>query len=106
MFEVFLDESGTHSGASVVCVGGFIGEADQWRAFAAEWSTVLHGYGIEFSQYHANRCGDDKLNLQLAELVNKHRLYGVVVSVVRSEFDHEASARYVSQFGGPFAFCA
>jgi hypothetical protein len=103
---MYFDESGEHPGSPVLCVGGFIARTEQWRAFEAEWGAFLDDYRIPRAEYHAKKCGDGKLNLQLAQLINKHTLHGIATSVVRSDYNRETSERWKSTMGGPYAFCA
>ena len=37
MIEAYLDESGTHAGAPVLCVAGYAGNRRQWKNFGKEW---------------------------------------------------------------------
>lgn len=46
--EVWLDDSGTHEGSDVVCLGGFIASHDRWRRLTPEWRGVLDVFGVPY----------------------------------------------------------
>ncbi len=48
MLKLFLDDSGTHVGSSVMSLGGFIARQDRWAMFEAEWAAALADYGLEW----------------------------------------------------------
>ena len=47
----YLDESGTHETSPISVMAGYLGTADQWRAFDADWIALVQGAGL--SHVHA-----------------------------------------------------
>ena len=43
----YLDESGTHQGSPVTVMGGLMGSARQWSAFAKTFTQIKKSYGFE-----------------------------------------------------------
>jgi hypothetical protein len=49
---VRADESGTHDGAKVCAVVGYVASPAQWKLFDSEWRKVLRAYGVEAHGFH------------------------------------------------------
>jgi hypothetical protein len=43
IFTAYLDESGTHAGAPISAMGGFVGDARQWRKFEKRAAKLFEG---------------------------------------------------------------
>jgi hypothetical protein len=54
MLQAYFDESGTHEGADVTCVAGYVFESDQCVRFDGEWRAVLEEYGL--NTFHMTDC--------------------------------------------------
>ena len=54
MMEAYFDESGTHRDSPLMCVTGYIIDADQCRRFQTEWDEVLSKYGVPY--FHMSDC--------------------------------------------------
>lgn len=50
--EVFIDESGTHAGSPVMCVGGYLFRKREAREFQREWGKRLAREGLAY--WHTN----------------------------------------------------
>jgi hypothetical protein len=37
IFDVYLDESGTHAASKAVSVAGYLATPERWNAFSVEW---------------------------------------------------------------------
>lgn len=48
LYQVNLDESGTHRGSRAVAVGGFVSTATRWERFAQEWQDALRAWGLRY----------------------------------------------------------
>lgn len=46
VIRAYFDDSGTHDGAPVVVMAGFVGADDQWDAFDCQWKALLAREGI------------------------------------------------------------
>jgi hypothetical protein len=42
LFEMYMDETGTHESAPVVGAAAYLARSEQWEAFTAAWTGVLH----------------------------------------------------------------
>jgi hypothetical protein len=51
IFTGYFDESGTHAGATVSAMGGFIGDARQWRKYEKRTAKLFRRYGVNV--FHA-----------------------------------------------------
>jgi hypothetical protein len=49
----YFDESGTHEGAGVMTLAGYVAAEEQWIKFSEEWLVLLHQFGL---QLHAHAC--------------------------------------------------
>jgi hypothetical protein len=41
-----LDESGTHETSPISIMAGYLGTAEQWRAFESDWTALLQAAGL------------------------------------------------------------
>jgi len=46
LLTTYLDESGTHETSPISVMAGYLGTADQWRAFDADWTALIQTAGI------------------------------------------------------------
>jgi hypothetical protein len=51
IFTAYLDESGTHAGAPISAMGGFIGDARQWRKFEKRDGKLFKRFRVDV--FHA-----------------------------------------------------
>ena len=57
MFTAYFDESGTHSDAPNIAIGGFLGSDSQWSSFQSQWARgVIQCAGHPGSRYAAASC--------------------------------------------------
>ena len=102
MFEAYFDESGTHDGSPVLCVGGIIIESTAAKELDRLWVEMLGRYGIE--AFHMTDCasGLDEFKplwktkcIDIAtEAIGLARDYitdGLMVSVVPTDFERYAA---------------
>lgn len=104
MIEAYLDESGTHRGAPLVVVAGFIGDRKVWKSFVREWRVHLKNVGISY--FHAKDPKCESLKAPLAKAILRRDLFGVVCSVSPKDFKANASDQFTSRLGNPYTTCA
>lgn len=104
VIEAYLDESGTHEGASLVVVAGWVGDRKAWKSFTKEWRGVLQRAGVEY--FHANDPKCERLKPLLVRAILKRHLLGVAWSVNRLDFKEIASNKFMSRFGNAYSTCA
>jgi len=51
IFTAYFDESGTHAGAQVSAMGGFVGDARQWRKFEKRVGKLFTRFDVDV--FHA-----------------------------------------------------
>ena len=56
LMHVYIDESGTHDGARVMGLAGYIFEANQAARFSRDWQKSLQKIGIPFA--HMTDCAN------------------------------------------------
>lgn len=111
----FFDESGSHAGASVLCVAGYAFEKRASRMLARGWNGILKQYKLPF--FHMVDCahGNEsfssltkkqriKAATSLIGIVKRHAAHGFAVSV-----DTKAFREIMPSWGptqSPYAFCA
>lgn len=49
IFTAYLDESGTHAGALISAMGGFVGDARQWHKFEKRAGKLFKRFRVEQS---------------------------------------------------------
>lgn len=54
LIEAYFDESGTHDGSPVMCVAGYLLEAEESKVFTREWNSALSDLGL--SHFHMIDC--------------------------------------------------
>lgn len=98
MVEVYLDESGTHKGAPILCVGGYLFERDRAKEFDAAWRIMLQELEVPF--FHMSACEADEspfdktpseirqamVNRAIG-IIQNYMTYGIVVAAVEEKFD-------------------
>jgi hypothetical protein len=101
MAKVFIDDSGSSSDEPVQYIAGWVGHVPTWNEFSEEWETALAAQNpkpIEyFKQYEARSqkgCfagfAESEANTKtrnLAEVVTRHNINGVVYGVERSRLN-------------------
>ena len=93
----FFDESGTHDGARVMCVAGFLFTKDNNLRLNEEWHRVLKEYALPyfhmvdcvhrsgvFSGLTMNQC--DQCSRKLIPLIKRYMSFGFVSSIDRNEY--------------------
>lgn len=98
----FIDETGTHDGASVLAGCGYLFEPVQADIFKDEWEPYLLDKGLE--EFHATDCfrqdDADEIFSRLTSLVLRTAQRGVVRFIQREHLDKLAANGGVQQFTG------
>ena len=93
MLKAYFDDSGTHSGSTVIAVGGFVAQAEEWDVFDRDWAEMLaiaqigwfhmsacgsqHG---EFTGWSKERC--DALIKNAIAILKEHPLHGFAAGML------------------------
>jgi Protein of unknown function (DUF3800) len=99
----YLDESGTHKGARVLSVAGYVGTKKEWNLFEKNWSGCLAGTGIEY--FHANSPKCDFLRPDLALSITKRNLRGMLCAIDPEIYNKQTSHQFKSTLGNAYAIC-
>ena len=99
MLKAYFDDSGTHSGSTVIAVGGFVAQAEEWDVFDRDWAEMLaiaqigwfhmsacgsqHG---EFTGWSRERC--DALIKNAIAILKKHPLHGFAAGMLANNKKH------------------
>jgi hypothetical protein len=111
----YFDESGSHTGSSVLCVAGYAFQKREARLLAKDWATVLRRYNLPF--FHMVDCahGNEhfaalsrqqriKVATSLIELVKRRAAQGFAVSVDVAAYQELMPSW--APTSSPYAFCA
>jgi hypothetical protein len=96
VLEAFVDESGTHAGATVLSVGACVAKHNQWARFLEKWGTP---------SFHAKDPYSDSLKPKLAELMERCSITSVVCFVKPGDYEGHASAQWKGALGNAYAAC-
>ena len=111
---VYVDESGTHDSARVMCLSGFIFEATQASRFARDWSKCLKDFGIPFA--HMTDCAngqshykpmskDDRVKTEIRLIENIKRRSKIGISIVIDPKEYEQCRREDPSLSSCYSFC-
>jgi hypothetical protein len=97
IISVYMDESGTH-GAPLMIMSGYVGKLGQWADFDKRFRRLLRRYGL--SHHHSkelrdtdgeykewNRSRKFAYTQELADIVEKHTLFGFSIMLRSDEYD-------------------
>ena len=104
VFEAYLDESGTHDEAPVLCVAAYVGKREQWLKYEKEWLPIINKSRV--SCCHAVEAECDRLRPSLATAIDKGRFFGVTYSVKPDIFNSHATDQIKNEIGNAYAVCA
>ncbi|MBT3996032.1 MAG: DUF3800 domain-containing protein [Chloroflexi bacterium] len=116
-YKAFFDESGTHVGAEVIAVGGFLADAESWKTFCDEWQTALDYNGLDYfhmTDYEniqgpylswTDKQGRDCIN-QLLDIIHRYVIQSVGIIIPLRSFDQIMSDRAKSICGDAYGLAA
>jgi len=96
VIEAYFDESGTHKGAKVLCVAGYIGDRKKW-------SLVLKKFNIAYFHAKDPRC--NPLRPYLAKLIINSDLVAIAASINPADYKIFAGEQFKSTLGNPYSIC-
>ena len=98
MIEAYFDESGSHEGAPILCIGGYLFERDKCIEFDAAWREMLSDFQLPFFHMAACEAGEKPFDTTPVELrtaivkrasktINKSMTYGLAIAVNESDYN-------------------
>src|SRR5436309_269682 len=93
-YQAYLDEAGTHKGASILAVAGYFGTREQWEMFLGTW---------KHEWFHACHSECDKLKPELADAIDASEIEGAEICMRPHDFNSSASAEMKSNIGNAYA---
>jgi hypothetical protein len=114
-FKAFFDESGTHDGAPILCMGGLVLENETAKQISVRWKEMLDGYGLPFFRMAAcahgtkpfDHLGKDQciaIETEAISIIRSAIKFGFAVSVYPSQFDK--TVPHSPEIGSPYSLCA
>jgi hypothetical protein len=76
----FFDESGTHDGARVLALGGWVGTEEDWEDFQTHWDAALAKHGV--SAFHFSKCENGRGEFEGWSSSKKARLTEDLIRVI------------------------
>jgi len=78
------DETGTHAGAPITCMGGYVFDEDGEKDFTSEWVKVMQPFksrGIDF--FHASKCYPRKGEFSVLSDTERDALFTALITLTR-----------------------
>jgi hypothetical protein len=112
--ECYFDESGSHGGSPVLCIGGYLFDKDECKALDLKWKEVLDRFRLPYFRMSAcahNQKPFDQLSRQecidvekeMIRLIGEHALLGVAVAVNEDDYNTWFEGR--NPAGSAYSFC-
>lgn len=98
-----IDESGTHKTSPNLCVGGYVGNVEQWDKFDKAWRNVLQEFGIPF--FHARQDTNRDIRNALVRTIHDAGIHGIVTTINKSAFHKSVAKPVISSMGGLYGTC-
>jgi hypothetical protein len=96
VFEAFIDESGTHKGAPVIGVAGWVAQRAFWKRFLSYWDDRY---------FHAKEPKCAPLKPALYDAIVDSQLEGFVAWMTPDDYQANASPLFKSAIGNAYAVC-
>ncbi len=97
VFEAFIDESGTHKGASILSVAAMVGAHWQWKKFLSYWDNRY---------FHAREPKCAPLKPALFDAIQFSELKGFTAWMNPEDYKDNTTSRFRSSMGNAYAMCA
>ncbi|HEV2627102.1 MAG TPA: DUF3800 domain-containing protein [Pseudolabrys sp.] len=115
--ESYFDESGSHDGAPVLCIAGYIFEKDkaarlteQWRAVLAEhkipyfrMSDCAHGNGPFKGMTKQHRL---EIEMMMIGVIKRWSIQGIAATLDHRDYEAAALPKKSKYYGGPYTLLA
>lgn len=116
VFQVFVDESGTHDGSPALIVAAYVGRPADWRKFTKSWNFQKKPIGV----FHAVDCANlrnefdgwdvHRRNIYVSKLlpvIARSNIRGIVQGIVMKDFNEamKENKRLAEIFGNPYQVC-
>jgi hypothetical protein len=121
MLGAFFDDSGTHDGSPVVAMGGLLGTAEHWGAFAEQWAAILKEPlpgRPPLTQFHLSHCRNgtaefagfsqaerDHLTFRFRRVILDNELITVASVVDKGAWDELVTGEVAEQLESPLSYC-
>jgi hypothetical protein len=114
---VYLDDSGTHGGAEVTVVAGFVSTKLRWDSFRREWARALRRERIEIFRMSdlENRQGEfegwskertETFRGKLFDIIRQLTLAPIGSALINDDWERVMPAHIRSGWGGSYGWCA
>ncbi len=114
---VYLDDSGTHGGAEVTAVAGFVSTKLLWDGFRKEWARALRKERIQIFRMSdlENRHGEFKgwskertetFRRELFDIIQRRTLAPIGSALINADWEKVMPAHIKAGFGGSYGWCA
>ena len=116
----YFDETGTHSGARITAIAGFVGSKPQWEAIEERWISILSEYADRgVHTFHMTDCAAQTgefarvdtpsrnyIITQLSEILGVQGVQAVSSAVVLDDWtDVVIDDAFLARFPKPFDLC-
>jgi hypothetical protein len=116
VLKVFMDESGIHEDAEVVCVGAYVARPKTWRDWTKRWNIAKKPIKVYHAADAQNLHGefegwsegdrDELVKRVLPVIAKTEGMPGVVIGIHLREYNEKvAGHNFDSIFGTPYATC-
>ena len=80
----YADDSGTHKQAKIVCLGGFLGDADEWSSLDDAWKAVLGKpeWPSRIKVFHTVDCVQQDKEFREWSYAERLAIFGDLVNVI------------------------
>jgi hypothetical protein len=118
MLHAYLDESGTHLGADVMVMAGYLMTPDEAANFSRDWSACLAKYEVPFSHMadlahtkkHYKGWSDDRKKdhtRDLISIIHQQSRFGFAVAIDKKFYDRELDRQLGTNcYFSAYSFCA
>jgi hypothetical protein len=116
LLEAYFDESGSHEGAPVLCVAGYLFERTKRDRLDFLWKEVLDRYSLPF--FHMVDCahGNSPFNKltkeeriavesEMIAIIREHALFGFAIAVVEKEYNELFPRSPGNPLGSAYTYC-
>jgi hypothetical protein len=116
VLKVYMDETGVHSGASVVAVSAYVAKPTTWRTWTKKWNVAKEPIKVFHSSDCANHQGEfrgwtkeqrDQFVAKLLSILPARKIFGMVIAIQMEDFKNALKGReeLVEMIGNPYTCC-